>query len=111
MWNVACLRVPYPLSAGMLRVSAYQARWLHRVVTWTNPAPDHVHWGHSRWGRLGPAPSLSLALSRGRGMGGAGQGPGVRLGSDLGAGHLRASLCPVKEKPISPVGSRLNLLF
>lgn len=85
MWNVACLRVPNPLSAGMLRVPASQARWLHRVVTWMGPAPYHVHGGHSRWGQRGPAPPCySLKLCRGRGLGGASQGPCAGLGPGFG---------------------------
>ncbi|XP_055254317.1 max-binding protein MNT [Moschus berezovskii] len=84
VWNVACLRVPNPLSAGMLRVPAFQARWLHRVVTWTGPAPDHVHGGHSRWGLRGPAPPRSLELGWGRGLGGADEGPCAGLGPGSG---------------------------
>lgn len=54
----------------MLRVPAFQARWLHRVVTWTGPASDHVHGGHSRWGRSGSAgggagAGLASGLARG----------------------------------------------
>ena len=68
----------------MLRVPAFQARWLHRVVTWTGPAPDHVHGGHSRWGQRGPAPPRSLALGWGRGLGGADEGPCAGLGPGSG---------------------------
>lgn len=76
------------------------------------PAPDHVHGGHSRWGRRGSAPPRSLAFSRGRGLGGAGEGPCAGLGPSFGLwASPREGLGPAKVEPSSPVGSHPNLLF